>query len=115
MRKLLTTFIPILVYCFSYAQVGINTTSPNGATILDIVSNQKGILIPRLTDTDRDTYLADNDALTVPPAGVVNATLLQEPLFLIRQRTTSSIGTVPSGDSFLFPHPLRLVMTVSLK
>lgn len=75
MRKLLTTFIPILVYCFSYAQVGINTTSPNGATILDVVSNQKGILIPRLTDTDRDTYLADNDVLTVPPAGVVNASL----------------------------------------
>lgn len=75
MRKLLTTFIPILVYSLSYAQVGINTTSPNGATILDVVSNQKGILIPRLTDTDRDTYLADNDVLTVPPAGVVNASL----------------------------------------
>lgn len=75
MRKLLTTFIPILVYGLSYAQVGINTTSPNGATILDIVSNQKGILIPRLTDADRDTNLADNDVLTVPPAGVVNANL----------------------------------------
>lgn len=75
MRKLLTAFIPILVYGLSYAQVGINTTSPNGATILDIVSNQKGILIPRLTDADRDTNLADNDVLTVPPAGVVNANL----------------------------------------
>ncbi|AZB02396.1 hypothetical protein EG359_21575 [Chryseobacterium joostei] len=58
-----------------FAQVGINTSNPNEATVLDVVSNQKGILIPRLTDTDRNTYLADNDALTVPPAGVVNANL----------------------------------------
>ncbi|WP_157445730.1 hypothetical protein [Chryseobacterium indologenes] len=65
----------MLIYGFVYAQVGIDTTTPNGATVLDIVSNQKGILIPRLTDTDRDTYLADNNASTVPPAGVVNANL----------------------------------------
>ncbi|WP_228451970.1 hypothetical protein [Chryseobacterium sp. G0186] len=75
MRKILTLFIPLCISCFMYAQVGINTTSPNGAVILDITSNEKGILIPRLTDSDRDTYLADNNALTVPPAGVVNANL----------------------------------------
>lgn len=75
MRKILTFFILLFIYGFVYAQVGIDTTTPNGATVLDIVSNQKGILIPRLTDTDRDTYLADNNASTVPPAGVVNANL----------------------------------------
>ncbi len=46
MRKLLTSFIPIFVGSIMYAQVGINTTSPNGATVLDITSAQKGILIP---------------------------------------------------------------------
>lgn len=56
--------------------VGINTTSPNGATILDINSNQKGILIPRLSDTERDTNLADNNIATVPPAsGMPNQAL----------------------------------------
>ncbi|MEB4762134.1 hypothetical protein [Chryseobacterium indologenes] len=75
MRKILTFFILLFIYGFVYAQVGIDTTTPNGATVLDIVSNQKGILIPRLTDTDRDTYLAGNNASTVPPAGVVNANL----------------------------------------
>ncbi len=75
MRKILTFFILLFIYGFVYAQVGIDTTTPNGATVLDIVSNQKGILIPRLTDTDRDTYLADNNASTVPPAGVMNANL----------------------------------------
>ncbi|MFP3831796.1 hypothetical protein [Chryseobacterium sp. SIMBA_028] len=75
MRKFLTLFIPLCVGTLMFAQVGINTSNPNEATVLDVVSNQKGILIPRLTDTDRNTYLADNDALTVPPAGVVNANL----------------------------------------
>lgn len=65
----------MFIYGFVCGQVGINTTTPNGATVLDIVSTQKGILIPRLTDTDRDTYLADNIASTIPPAGVVNASL----------------------------------------
>lgn len=76
MRKFLTLFIPILMYSFMSGQVGINTTSPNGATVLDIASNQKGVLIPRLTDNDRDTNLADNDASTVPPAGMPNANLI---------------------------------------
>lgn len=75
MRKFLTLFIPILMSGFLSGQVGINTTSPNGATVLDIASNQKGVLIPRLTDNDRDTNLADNDASTVPPAGMPNANL----------------------------------------
>ncbi|HCN52102.1 MAG TPA: hypothetical protein DIT10_23975 [Chryseobacterium sp.] len=75
MRKILTLFVPIFMCSFIGAQVGINTVSPNGATVLDISSNQKGILIPRLSDSDRDTNLADNDASTVPPAGVVNANL----------------------------------------
>ncbi|QRA41222.1 hypothetical protein JNG87_11280 [Chryseobacterium cucumeris] len=75
MRKILTFLMLFLISSFAYAQVGINTVTPNSASVLDIVSNQKGILIPRLTDTDRDTNLADNDVSTVPPAGVVNANL----------------------------------------
>jgi hypothetical protein len=42
---------------------------------LDITSSQKGILIPRLSDAQRDASLADNDPSTVPPAGVVNSNL----------------------------------------
>lgn len=48
MRKILTLFVPIFMCSFIGAQVGINTVSPNGATVLDISSNQKGILIPVL-------------------------------------------------------------------
>ncbi|SEW32063.1 hypothetical protein SAMN05421841_2263 [Chryseobacterium wanjuense] len=75
MIRIFTLMIPIFLYGLSYAQVGINTTTPNGAAVLDIFSNQKGILIPRLSDADRNANLADNDPLTVPPAGVANASL----------------------------------------
>jgi hypothetical protein len=57
------------------AQVGIGTTTPNGATVLDIESNSKGILIPRLSDLERNSSLADNDLATIPPAGVANSAL----------------------------------------
>ncbi|NML71922.1 hypothetical protein HHL23_19280 [Chryseobacterium sp. RP-3-3] len=49
----------LLLLCFSatvFGQVGINTTSPNTKSALDIVSknNNTGVLIPRLTTVQRD-------------------------------------------------------------
>lgn len=75
MRKFIL-FLIILGWSQSKAQVGIGTSTPNSATILDISSTDKGILIPRLTETERNTSLADNDVNTVPPAGVVNTNLM---------------------------------------
>jgi hypothetical protein len=46
------------------AQVGIGTTTPDANSILHIDANDKGMLIPRLTNAERDNSLADNDALT---------------------------------------------------
>ncbi|WP_226064805.1 hypothetical protein [Kaistella polysaccharea] len=75
MKKKFTFAILLAWGIFMNAQVGINTTTPNGATVLDIHSNEKGILIPKLTDAERDANLADNNPATVPPAGVVNPAL----------------------------------------
>ncbi|MCA4777051.1 hypothetical protein IF076_08215 [Empedobacter stercoris] len=75
MRKFIL-FLIILGWSQSKAQVGIGTSTPNSATILDISSTDKGILIPRLTETERNTSLSDNDVNTVPPAGVVNTNLM---------------------------------------
>ena len=47
----------ILFYCIflisfiSKAQVGIGTVSPNASSMLDITSNNKGLLIPRVSLT----------------------------------------------------------------
>jgi len=50
--------------------VGINTTSPNANSVLDVISgnNNKGILIPRLTESQRDAIVinpAKDDGLTI--------------------------------------------------
>src|SRR4030095_1238367 len=37
----------------SFAQVGIGTTSPNAKSLLDLTSTTTGLLIPRMTQTDR--------------------------------------------------------------
>lgn len=68
-------FLIIIGWSPVKAQVGINTDTPNSATILDVVSNSKGILIPRLTESERNTSLADNDPSTIPPIGVANTSL----------------------------------------
>ena len=49
MKKLLL----LLMFSFSgFAQVGINTTTPNASSMLDITATDKGVLIPRISIAD---------------------------------------------------------------
>ena len=48
----------------STGNVGIGTTSPNAAALLDVTSKTKGFLPPRMTTVQRD-------AITTPPAGLM--------------------------------------------
>lgn len=74
MKKII--FFTVILGCLqTSAQVGINTSNSNNATVLDIVSNSKGILIPRLSASERNVSLADNDSSTTPPNGVANLSL----------------------------------------
>lgn len=70
------TLLLILILSFSkfYSQtngaVGINTNTPNANSVLDVRSgnNNKGILIPRLTETQRNAIVinpANDDGLTI--------------------------------------------------
>jgi hypothetical protein len=52
-----------LIVFNSFSQVGIGTVSPNASSMLDISSNSRGILIPRMTTVQRD-------AITSPPEGL---------------------------------------------
>lgn len=60
----------ILFYCFlaitstGLAQVGIGTVTPDSSSVLDIVSNDSGILIPRMT-------MAERDAIASPALGLL--------------------------------------------
>jgi hypothetical protein len=43
-----TLFALLFAYSFTFAQVGVGTTSPASSSILDISSTDKGLLIPRV-------------------------------------------------------------------
>jgi len=55
----LLTFLPF------YAQVGIGTTTPDASAMLDIQSTNSGILIPRMTATERDNIASPATGLMV--------------------------------------------------
>jgi hypothetical protein len=65
----------IMAFCISFSSspgysqqvggVGINTTVPDVSAVLDIVSDDKGLLIPRLTQGQVDT------AITLPATGLM--------------------------------------------
>ena len=64
MKKLTAFFFLVLVSYTTIAQVGIGTTNPDTSTVLDIYSDNKGILLPRVTTIDRD-------AIPNPPNGLI--------------------------------------------
>ena len=53
MRKI-TVLVLMLFTALSYAQVGINIATPHASSALDITSTTGGLLVPRLTETQRD-------------------------------------------------------------
>ena len=58
-------FIASFTFSFLKAQVGINTVSPNASSILDIQSTSKGLLIPRLTNSQMNAISSPATALTI--------------------------------------------------
>jgi len=63
MRKI-TLITLMLLTSLSYAQVGINTNTPDASSALEIESTTGGILIPRMTETQRD-------AIALPASGLM--------------------------------------------
>ena len=62
--KKITLIVLMLFTALNYAQVGINTNNPDASSALEIESTTGGILIPRLTETQRD-------AITSPATGLM--------------------------------------------
>ena len=53
-RNFAYLIIAFFVLTFSNAQVGIGTTNPDASSILELNSTSQGILISRMTETQRD-------------------------------------------------------------
>jgi hypothetical protein len=54
MKQIFTLLAAVLLTATTYAQVGIGTTTPDASSALDITSTTKGLLIPRMTNVQRD-------------------------------------------------------------
>jgi hypothetical protein len=54
MKQFLTLLAAVLLTATTFAQVGINNENPDASAALDITSTTKGLLIPRMTNVQRD-------------------------------------------------------------
>lgn len=66
MKKYALIYISLFIFSLaSYAQVGIGTTSPDASAILDLSSSSKGILIPKMSETEKTSITAPAEGLMV--------------------------------------------------
>jgi uncharacterized protein (TIGR02145 family) len=59
------TLLVILLSIYSFAQVGIGTTSPNASAIIDVTSSSQGFLPPRMTTVQRNNITSPAQGLTI--------------------------------------------------
>ena len=64
MKQFFTFLAAVVLTATTYAQVGIGTTTPDASAALDITSTTKGLLIPRMTNAQRQ-------AISSPVAGLM--------------------------------------------
>ncbi|MCD4746956.1 MAG: hypothetical protein K8R58_11730, partial [Bacteroidales bacterium] len=66
MKKTILLFVTLFMALMSYSQVGINTdgSDPDGSAMLDVKSTTLGLLIPRMTD-------AEKNAIVLPATGLL--------------------------------------------
>jgi hypothetical protein len=62
--KLITVLVALLPFA-SMAQVGIGTTSPDASAALDVTATDKGVLVPRVTTTQRNAVSSPATGLLV--------------------------------------------------
>ena len=97
MMKKIVFSLMIVFTSLVEAQIGIGTTTPNASAILDITSTSKGLLLPRLTTTQRD-------AIASPVSGlmVFNTTTNKVNIFVgagwDELNTTATYGSIATLD-----------------
>jgi hypothetical protein len=65
MKHYISLITLLISSTFSYAQVGIGTSSPAGSSQLDVSSTTKGLLPPRMTTNQRDLILSPATGLQI--------------------------------------------------
>jgi hypothetical protein len=65
LKNFILTLVAVLFSTTAFSQIGINTPTPDPSAALDIVSTSKGLLIPRLTTTQRDAIVSPANGLQI--------------------------------------------------
>lgn len=65
MKKTLVFIVFLMGYIFTNAQVGIMTDSPDETAILHVYSENKGVLIPRLTEIQKEAIVRPAEGLMI--------------------------------------------------
>lgn len=98
---LIFTLLTVLSYNLS-AQIGIGTTNPDNSSILDVESDEKGILIPRMTALERIGITAPAEGLMVYQTDDVKGFYFYDGSSWDRMLKESK-DPVPTGAIFSFP------------
>jgi hypothetical protein len=95
LKSFLIKFI-LLISAGLYPQVGIGTITPDTSSVLDVFSNSKGLLMPRLSTEERD-------AILLPATGLMiyNLTLNDGQLNIGTPLVPNWIGIKATGDSMI--------------
>ena len=54
MKKKLTVTLIFFISFSMYSQVGIGTETPHSSSLLELSSTSKGLLVPRMTETQKN-------------------------------------------------------------
>ena len=65
MKNIFTLLAAVLFTATTFAQVGINNENPDASAALDITSTTGGLLIPRMTETQRDAIASAATGLMI--------------------------------------------------
>jgi hypothetical protein len=96
--------VTLLMSTSLYAQVGVGTEAPDASSILDISSNSKGLLMPRLTTAQRDLIASPATGLmiynTTSNDGQLNTGTPSVPNWTgIKVKSEAMINSVFFGDN----------------
>ncbi len=99
MKITVKPFLILLILLSStghYSQVGIGTITPDASSVLDVFSNSKGLLMPRLTTGERD-------AILLPATGLMiyNLTLNDGQLNIGTPSAPNWIGIKATGEPMI--------------
>lgn len=121
--KIIFLFLTFLLSTFTYAQVGINTSSPNNSAALDISSTDRGILIPRLTTVNR-TAMANVQGMLVYDSDLNHFYYNNGSIWIrIQDSSTSTqagtfnVGSTSNGWNYyniIFATPFTVIPSISL-